>query len=351
MTQPKVSVIVPVYNTEKYLRRCVDSIVKQTLGDLEIILVDDGSKEPCALLCDELAKTDSRIKVMHKVNGGAGFARNAALEIAAGEYIGFVDSDDYIEPEMYEKLYAAAVRYDADLVISGTCFVGGNTFSKENEHLLKSYFEKDTVFEKEDIQNLLLGVVGALPQEPDDSRYGVSVWKNLFRNTLIQERKIRFLSERKIMSEDTIFMVDYVKQSDRAVGIPEAYYCYCRNEDSLSKSYSSTRFERSIVFFKELENHIADVVPKETYKIYLDRLIQSYARVFCSQEVVHARDRKIRYGVLRKQLKTICTQERIKDALKSYPWYRLPVKQAAFAFAMKYRLYFLQKAMVLLRDR
>lgn len=351
MTQPKVSIIVPVYNTEKYLRRCVDSMVKQTMQDLEIILVDDGSREPCAKLCDELAELDARIKVIHKVNAGAGFARNTGLEVAAGEYIGFVDSDDYIEPEMYENLYEAAVRYDADLVLSGTCFVGGNTFSKENEYLSKPCFEKDTVFEKEDIQNLLLGVVGALPHEPDDSRYGVGVWKNIFRHALIQERGISFLSERTIMSEDTLFMIDFIKQTDRAVGIPGAYYCYCRNEDSFSKSYNSTRFEKNIVFFKELEKHIADAVPKETYKIYLDRLTQGYARVLCSQEVAHARDQKIPYRTLRKQLKKICTEERLKNVLKSYPWYRLPVKQAVFAFAMKYRLYFLQKIMVLLRDR
>ena len=351
MAQPKVSIIVPVYNTEKYLRRCVNSMVKQTMQDLEIILVDDGSREPCAKLCDEFAEMDARIKVIHKINAGAGFARNTGLEVATGEYIGFVDSDDYIEPEMYEKLYEAAVRYDVDLVLSGNCCVGGNIFSKENEYLSKPCFEKDTIFEKDDIQNLLLGVVGALPHEPDDSRYGVGVWKNIFRHALIQERGISFLSERTIMSEDTLFMIDFIKQTDRAVGIPGAYYCYCRNEDSFSKSYSSTRFERSIVFLKELENRIADVVSRECYQIYLDRLTQGYARVLCSQEVAHARDQKIPYRTLRKQLKKICTEERLKNVLKSYPWYRLPVKQAVFAFAMKYRLYFLQKVMVLLRDR
>ena len=351
MAQPKVSIIVPVYNTEKYLKRCLDSLVKQTLEDLEIVIVDDGSKEPCALLCDELARMDPRIKVVHKMNGGLGFARNTGIDAASGQYIGFVDSDDYIEPEMYEMLYDAATRYKADLAISGICFVGGNTFSKEEDYLPKSYFEEDTVFEKEGLQKLLLGVVGALPHEPDDSRYGVSVCKNIFRNELLQEKGIRFLSERKILSEDTLFMVDFIKQADCAVGVPGAWYCYCRNEDSLSKSYSSTRFERSVVFLKELENNIADVVSGESYQIYLDRLTQGFGRVLCSQEIVHAKDKKIPYSALRKQLKAICTHEKIKGVLKSYPWYRLPVKQAAFAFAMKYRLYFLQKIMVLLRDR
>lgn len=351
MTNPKVSVIVPVYNTEKYLQRCLDSLVNQTLQEIEIILVDDGSKEPCALLCDACAQTDPRIKVIHKVNGGLGFARNTGMEAATGEYIGFVDSDDYIDPRMYEKLYEAALKHSADLVISGISFVGGNTFSEENECFPKSYFDQDTVFAGEGIQKLLLGVIGALPHEPDDSRYGVSVCKNIFRNALQKEKEILFQSERKILSEDTLFMVDYIKHITCAVGVPGAYYCYCRNGDSLSKAYNSTRFERSIVFLKTLEAQIADVVEQPVYKLYLDRLTQGFGRILCSQEIVHARDEKIPYSDLRKRLKEICTKEELKTVLNTYPWYKLPVKQAAFAFAMKYELYFLQKVMVLLRDR
>ena len=351
MMKPKVSIIVPVYNTEKYLKRCLDSIVKQTLKEIEIILVDDGSKEACAFLCDELSTTDSRIKVIHKENGGLGFARNTGIEHSTGEYIGFVDSDDYIEPFMYEKLYSAAIKYNADLVLSGICFVGGNTFSQSDEYLPKSYFDKDTIFENSEIKNLLLGVIGALPNEPDDSRYGVSVCKNIFKNTLLKEEKIEFLSERKILSEDTLFMVNYIKHTACAVGISGAYYCYCRNEDSLSKSYNSQRFEKSMIFLKELERQIQDTVCKEEYKMYLDRLTQGFGRILCSQEIVHARDKKIKYSILRKRLKEICTNDEIKNVLKSYPWYKLPIKQAAFAFAMKYKLYLLQKYMVLLRDR
>ena len=351
MTKPSLSIVVPVYNTEKYLTRCLDSIMNQTLKDIEIIIVDDGSKEECAALCDEISKTDSRIKVVHKENGGLGFARNTGIEAANGEYIGFVDSDDYIEPVMCEALYNAAKKYNADLCISGICFVGGNMFSESGRDTRKSYFEEETVFEKEDMKKLLLGVIGALPHEPDDSRYGVSVCKNIFKTSVIRERKIEFLSERKILSEDTLFMVDFIKSSKSAVGIPGSYYCYCRNEDSLSKSYNKERFEKSIVFLDELEKRIADTIEKEEYKIYLDRLTQGFGRILCSQEIMHARDEKIKFSVLKKRLKEICTQDKIQNTLKSYPWYRLPVKQAAFAFTMKYKLFALQKLIVILRDR
>ena len=351
MPNPSLSIIVPVYNTEKYLKRCIDSITNQTLKDIEIIIVDDGSKEECAMLCDEFSKKDSRIKVVHKINGGLGFARNSGMEAATGEYIGFVDSDDYIEPAMYDTLYKAAKEHDADLVLSGICFVGGNMFSESGEDTKKIYFEEETVFEKEDMKKLLLGVVGALPDEPDDSRYGVSVCKNIFKTSVIREGEIAFLSERKILSEDTLFMVDYIKSAKCAIGVPGAYYCYCRNEDSLSKSYNRERFEKSIIFLDVLEKQIAETIEKEEYGIYLNRLIQGFGRILCSQEIVNAREKKIKFSVLKKRLKEICTSDKIGNVLKSYPWYRLPVKQAAFAFAMKYKLFFIQKLMVILRDR
>lgn len=351
MSAPKVSIIVPVYNTEKYLKQCIDSIKEQTLRDIEIIIVDDGSKEECAKLCDELAKTDPRIKVIHKQNGGLGFARNSGIAVACGEYVGFVDSDDYVKSTMYESLYSAAEKCGADIAVSGICFVGGNTFNQDGDYEEKHYFGEDTIFENDEMKTLLLGVVGALPNEPEDSRYGVSVCKNIFKRSLLSGEKVEFVSERKIISEDTIFMVDFIKCAKKAVGIHGAFYCYRRNDESLSKSYRSDRFEKVMIFLSELENHIKDRLLTEEYHLYFNRLVQGYGRILCSQEIMHAHDKKIKYRVLRKRLKEICTHETMVTVLKSYPWHHLPKKQAAFAFAMKYKLYFLQKIMVLLRAR
>ena len=116
MNKVKVSVVVPVYKVEKYLERCVNSIIKQSLSELEIILVDDGSPDNCGIMCDSFADKDNRIKVVHKANGGLSSVRNAGLKIATGEYIGFVDSDDDIETDMYEKMYNAALKYKVDFV-------------------------------------------------------------------------------------------------------------------------------------------------------------------------------------------------------------------------------------------
>ena len=120
-----ISVIVPVYNIEGYLGKCIDSIIAQTYKDLEIILVDDGSSDHCGAICDKYAKKDNRIKVIHKPNGGLSDARNHGIEAATGSYLGFVDGDDYIEPQMYEKLHNALVENDAEMSICSFRYVGG----------------------------------------------------------------------------------------------------------------------------------------------------------------------------------------------------------------------------------
>lgn len=112
---PIISVIVPVYKVEKYLNRCVESIVNQTLGDLEILLIDDGSPDKSGTICDDWAKKDNRIKTIHKMNGGLSDARNCGLEAATGDYVAFIDSDDWIELDMFETLYKAVVEYNADI--------------------------------------------------------------------------------------------------------------------------------------------------------------------------------------------------------------------------------------------
>ncbi len=144
---PKVSVIVPVYKVEKYLRKCVDSILNQTFSDFELWLVDDGSPDNCPAICDEYAEKDNRIKVIHKANGGLSDARNAALDVMTGEYVTFVDSDDYIAPDMLETFYDAIVRNNADIA------VGNIKGVSENGELSDFYvpFTKETILSGTDL--------------------------------------------------------------------------------------------------------------------------------------------------------------------------------------------------------
>lgn len=123
---PEISVIVPVYNVEKYLPECVDSILAQTFTNFELILVDDGSSDGCPALCDEAAKKDSRVQVIHKPNGGVSTARNAGLDAAKSSWIAFVDSDDRVMPQFLERLYTAAVSANAEIAMCGTCGMNQN---------------------------------------------------------------------------------------------------------------------------------------------------------------------------------------------------------------------------------
>ncbi len=350
MSRPKVSIIVPVYNAEKYLERCINSLKSQTLSDIEIILVDDSSTDSSLEICKKEALNDSRIKVIHKENEGAGKARNAALKVANGEYIAFLDSDDFVNADMLEVLLKRAEKYNSDLVLSGVLFVDGNMFSREGGCSLKKYFNEDTHFEtKEELKKLKMGIFGALPEDEDDSKYGMSIWKNLFKRQIIEENNLTFESEREILSEDALFMIDYISVIKKATGIPEAFYNYCRNGDSISKSYKKDRFEKCLVFVNEVEKRLSRDIKKEEYEVYIKRFYQAMCRVLCSQEIMYAKDNGIKYKDLKKRLENVCTHSLTKKVLKSYPIAKLPFKQRVFAYAMKYRLYFLLKVLVDLR--
>ena len=352
MPMPKVSIIIPVYNVEKYLARCLDSLLNQTLKDIEIILVDDSSQDASLSICNEYAEKDARIKVIHKTNEGAGKARNAALEIATGECIGFVDSDDYVTPDMFETLCKKAEEYKSDLVMSGVRFVDGNMFSKEGEVTTKLYFGEDTHFEtKEDLKKLEMGIIGATPDDEDDSKYGMSIWKNLFRHEIIKQNNLKFESEREMLSEDALFMVDYISCISKATGINQAFYFYCRNEASISKSYKKDRFLHSLVFVREVEKRFNKDISPEKYQVYINRFWQAMCRVLCSQEIMFADANRLTNAELKERLKSICTNDLTVRALKDYPINRLPLGQRVFAYCMKYRLYFLLKVLVGLRSR
>jgi len=352
VAQPKVSIIVPVYNAEDFLERCVSSLINQTLTDIEIILVDDESKDSSPMLCDKFSKEDSRIKVIHKANEGAGKARNAALKIASGEYIGFVDSDDYVEKEMFEVLYNKAKSYNSDLVMSGVLFVDGNMFSSKGECIRKTYFDKDTQFEtNEALKELKMGIVGALPCDADDSKYGMSIWKNLFKSEIIKDNNLTFQSEREMLSEDALFMIDFISSINKATGINEAFYNYCRNADSISKSYKKDRFEKGLIFAYEVEKRFAKDIKREEYQIYINRFWQAFCRVVCSQEIMFATDVKLSYKELKTRLNTVCSHPLTVKVLNSYPLGKLPIKQRVFAYAMKYKMYYFLKKLVGLRNR
>ena len=350
--QAKVSVIVPVYQAAAYLDRCVTSLLGQTLTDLEIILVDDGSTDGSGRLCDDFARREPRVRTVHQENGGVCAARNAGIRMAGGAYVGFVDADDYVLPEMYQQLYAAAAAYDADLVLSGIRHMNGILFDDAGCEEIKYQFPALTVFEgKEPLEELLLGSIGALPGEPEDSRYGYSACKNLYRRTLLGPGGAQFPQGRTAVLEDLLFLIDLIPRCSRAVGVPGAYYCYCRNGSSVSKSFYGQRMGQLMAMLREAERQLADFLPEERYRLQIDREIQAGGRLACIQEAAHGREAGLSGRQVRKRLRQICRDETLSAALRRYPWWKLPWMQAAFAFTLRFRLTGLQQLLIALRSR
>ncbi len=226
----KISIVVPVYQVEKYLERCVASLCAQTVRDIEIILVDDGSRDGSPAMCDRLAMSDSRIKVIHKRNGGLSSARNAGLRIAQGTYIGFVDSDDDVEPDMYEKMITAIEREKVDFVMCDYLRVPADGVAyRKTLDIGGGHYNKSRI--KEEIfPNLIMG---------EHLEYGplLSVWNCLYRTEFLRSGNLEF-DEDVRWSEDNIFsaMVGYLADSFYYLK-GEGLYHYYQNPGTITTAY------------------------------------------------------------------------------------------------------------------
>lgn len=220
-----ISIIVPIYKVEKVLDRCIRSIVCQTYSDLEIILVNDGSPDNCPDICDRWEKKDSRIKVIHKENGGLSDARNAGLEFANGEFIGFVDSDDWIAPEMYERLLKSMIQNNSDIAACSVEMVWEN--NSQSRMLTQ---QKNCVLNRKEAQLELL----------IESKLKDPVWYKLYRKSVIEGiffekgkyHEDVFWSYRAIGNANSVSIIDYI-----------GYYYWQRGESIMGEKYSLKRLD------------------------------------------------------------------------------------------------------------
>lgn len=211
-----VSVIVPVYKVEEYLDKCVESIVNQTYKNLEIILVDDGSPDSCPELCDKWAERDSRVKTIHKKNNGVSSARNSALDIAKGEYIAFVDSDDYVENTFISNLINGFSDENIGISICGL-FDNEKKVSAESQMTAESNKARIMLFNMKDY--------------PYFEGY---IWNKLYKQEVINKAHLRFDTSLR-MCEDTLFNFEYLKHIDNVCLVPTADYHYCYRSDSVMR--------------------------------------------------------------------------------------------------------------------
>lgn len=297
----EISVIVPVYNVEKYLKRCVDSILNQSYKDFELILVDDGSKDSSGKICDEYGQTDSRVKVIHKENGGVSAARNTGLKFATGEYVMFVDSDDYIDEDTLLEMTKYA---GSDIVTSGLRFVD------INENLL--FENNNDTIEKININEFINNNYVDFYK-----KYILSgPYNKLYKRQIIIQENI-FFNENLSICEDGLFVINYLSVAKTISNVSKCFYNYVQySENNLMSKYNSNAVDASLQLYNakqklmtinECKNEdVMNFLNKEETETILGFLSQIYSRS------------KLKNNEKYKKLKTELQKSQVKDLLVTY---------------------------------
>lgn len=321
----KVSVIVPIYNTIAYLDKCVQSLISQSLHDMEIILVDDGSEDGSAQRCDEYASKYNNIQVIHKVNAGLGYARNSGLKIAKGEYIGFVDSDDFVSPNMFELLYNNAKEGFADVSY-------GSYMRFIQEENIEKYSQKQinniTFWNESDMKYYLLNRIGLPPEYNNDTLYEPIVCNGIFKTSIFKDNEIYFVSEREIISEDIIFDIDYLMKCKSVVHSSDIVYYYRYNPKSLTTSYKRNRFQKNVDLYFLMKDKLMAAYTEDEIRNCLSRYFLTFTRVAIMQEAIHLKKNGLHHAVI--MVKAICQNPVLKNILLDYDYKKLPIKYRTF---------------------
>ncbi|MBO0323569.1 glycosyltransferase [Muricauda sp. CAU 1633] len=279
MNTVEISVIVPIYRIEKYLPQCIDSLLDQSFSDFELILVDDGSPDNCPKICDDYAKEDARIKVVHKENGGLLSARKAGLDNASGKYIAYVDGDDWVDTFYLDTLYKLAVANDSDLVVTG--------HFREFDGKIETIKPKDTgTYSHEEVQSSIL------PNAIYNGRFcehGIStyVWNKLFKKSLLSEVLYDVPNE-IIMGEDAAITYAYLTISKKITVSKVPVYYYRQRHDSIVKSIENPQMEyyRLGLLMSFLKSKLSTVLDAKnldkqiTYYLYSQILVRSGGLIF-----------------------------------------------------------------------
>ncbi len=299
MIKEKISIIVPVYNVEAYLERCVESILKQTYTNLEILLVNDGSTDKSGELCDKLALRDHRIRVIHKENGGLSDARNRGIDEASSNLIGFIDSDDYIDEDMYETLYRQMVASKADLSMCG------------HYDVYHQIPEKQVA----EIKTWELMPEEAIKMVMEAKILSVTAVNKLYKKALFEQLRFRIGK----IAEDAFIMVDLIHQCSKVVATNEKKYYYVHRENSITTQKFSLKFLNVIEAYEQNAKMISENYP-DLYDVAIMRLNWAYFYVLDRLLVDNdfkdkvLEDRLISY--LKKNKKSILMDSRFTRARK-----------------------------------
>lgn len=260
---PLISIIIPVYNTAPYLGRCMDSVINQTYKNLEIICVDDGSTDGSEIILDEYAKKDARIKAVHKQNGGESSARNVGLRMMMGEYVGFMDCDDWIEPEMYEKLVIAITEKNVDMAASAWY----KDFDEASIRIENQLLVSKEVFEREALLNYIY--------QRDYYRGFTYMWNKLYRRGLFYDEggQLILFDEDLMLGGDVLYLGRLALNTKRAFYLDEAFYHYFQRDTSGCHTLDLGKRKDWLEAYRRLIRYIEEHEPGTDVLIWIKRFL------------------------------------------------------------------------------
>lgn len=324
----KVSVIVPVYNVEKYLKECLDSLLEQTYKNIEVIMVDDGSEDESGKICDIYASKYSNFMVIHKKHEGAGFARNTGLDHVSGEYVMFLDSDDYIDKNLIHELLENIDYTNADLCKSGFRKVfGSKKVIFEKKHIKENFINSASVRE-----NFIPRIIGSSPEKKDS--FEPSCCASLYRTEIIRKHNIKYNSELSLLSEDLLFNLDFSSHANKVSVISTVGYNYRTNLSSQSQSYRKNRFEVCRNLYLYVGNWLNKNYYSKSVRFRLDRMFFLHLKVCIAQENIKFNSPLTCY----KNIKNICNDKLVEKVSNEYPLEHLDLKPRGFIFLLKKKM-------------
>lgn len=334
---PLISIIVPVYNVEDYLTECLDSLVNQTYKNIEIICVNDESPDDSYVILDKYAKLDKRIKIINQKNQGLSGARNTGMKNASGDYVMFVDSDDWIDLNTCESAVNAALKNSADLVMWSYTRESGE---RSLEKLM--FWDDNTVFEADRVKNTinrrLCGLLGEELSRPDYANAIETAWGKLYRFSLIKDNNVEFISERTIGTEDALFNIYATKYVNRAVYLKKSFNHYRKNNNtSLTSNYKSKLFKQWQCLFDHIQAYIDENNLGDSFRQSLSNRI-ALSLVGLGLNVMQA---DCGGKQKRKMLKDIITYDRNKKAYRALQFGFLPIHWKVFFWGAKHGLSFI----------
>lgn len=333
---PKVSIVVPIYNVQEYLGRCLDSLLNQTLSEIEILAINDGSTDSSGRILREYADKDTRIKVVEKQNGGVSSARNYGIKLSSGDYIGFVDPDDWVDSFMYKELYSTAVAEDADIVMcTYTREYGTHSKVKNFNFPSRLSFNKDEINKK-----VLRRLVGPLDEEltsPEMLDAWGTVWSKLYRADIIKDNNILFTDLSEIgTNEDSLFNMEIFYYARSFIFLNSPYYHYWKlNSNAVTEGFKPDLLNQWFNLYEKINKFIENKNLEHDYFKALNNRICMNTLGLGLNTIGH--DNKSSLFLKYKKVSFMLNDYRIKRSFKQLELSKFPFVWRTFYFFAKHR--------------